>query len=147
MSIKLQMKWNEKMSLTAVSDGNSLNMDAKAPLGSGSAMTPKHLLVAGLCGCTAMDVVALMKKHKQNLKSFDIDADVTTTDTHPMVFSSAELTFKLEGELEVAKVLEAVTLSQTKYCGVSAMLSKAFPISYRVFVNGTEVGQGESKFS
>ncbi len=147
MSIKLQTKWNDKMSLTAVSDGNSLNMDAKAPLGAGAAMTPKHLLVAGLCGCTAMDVVALMKKHKQNLKSFDIDAEVATTDTHPMVFSHAELTFKLEGDLEIAKVLEAVMLSQTKYCGVSAMLSKAFPISYRVFVNGAEVGSGESKFS
>lgn len=147
MSMKMQMKWNDKMSLTAESEGNTVSMDAKAPLGAGAAMTPKHLLAAGLCGCTAMDVIALMKKHKQNLTHFTIDADITTTDTHPMVFSKAVLLFKLEGELDTAKVLEAVTLSQTKYCGVSAMLSKAFPISYRVFVNGTEIGSGESVFS
>jgi len=145
--MKMQMKWNEKMSLTAESDGNSVSMDAKAPLGDGAAMTPKHLVAAGLCGCTAMDVIALMKKHKIKVTSFVIEADITTTDTHPMVFSKAELLFKLEGELDTAKVLEAVTLSQTKYCGVSAMLSKAFPITYRVFANGEEIGSGESVFS
>lgn len=141
------MQWNEKMNLTAESEGNTVSMDAKAPLGAGAAMTPKHLLVAGLCGCTAMDVIALMKKHKQNLTSFTIDADVTTTESHPMVFSKVELLFKLDGELDIAKVLEAVTLSQTKYCGVSAMLSKAFPITYRVIANGEDVGRGEAVFS
>lgn len=146
MSIKLQMKWDEKMQLTATTGNLSVLTDAKAPLGNGAAMTPKELVVAGLCGCTAMDVVALMRKHKQEVKSFFVDADVTTTETHPMVFSKAELTFKLTGVLDVAKVVEAVQLSQTKYCGVSAMLSKAFPISYKVFVNDQEVGQGEAKF-
>jgi putative redox protein len=146
MSIQMQMKWDEKMHLTATSAGNTVSADAKAPLGTGTAMTPKELVVAGLCGCTAMDVVALMKKHKQEVLSFEVSADVATTDTHPMVFSKAELLFKLNGKLDVAKVVEAVQLSQTKYCGVTAMLLKAFPITYKVIVNGEEVAQGEAKF-
>ena len=141
------MKWDEKMQLTATTGQLSVVTDAKAPLGNGSAMTPKELVVVGLCGCTAMDVVALMRKHKQDVKSFVVEADVTTTETHPMVFSKAELNFKLEGNaLDKAKILEAVQLSQTKYCGVSAMLSKAFPIHYSVYVNGEQVGQGEANF-
>ena len=94
-----------------------------------------------------MDVVALMKKYKQPLDSFDIDADVTASEgVHPAVFTQVHLLFKLTGQVDASKVLEAVHLSQTKFCGVSAMLSKAVPISYTVELNGKNIGEGQAAF-
>lgn len=70
-----------------------------------------------------------------------VDAEVEkSTGGHPEVFTKAILTFRFKGALDEARVIEAVTLSQTKYCGVSAMLAKAFPIFYRIEINGTQVG-------
>lgn len=145
--MKMNCKWNEKMVFNAAAGGNQVTMDAKAPIGGGTAMTPKELVVAGLCGCTAMDVVALMKKYRQNLESFDIEADVSATESgHPAVFTEAKMVFKFKGAVEPAKAIEAVQLSQTKYCGVSAMLAKAFPIHYTIEVNGEVVGSGQASF-
>lgn len=140
--MKVLTQWTEKMKLVATADDHEVLMDAKAPIGNDTALTPKQLVVAGLAGCTAMDVVALMKKHKQPLDSFEVETEVEkSTSGYPEVFVSAVLTFRFKGELDNAKVIEAVTLSQTKYCGVSAMLAKAFPITYRIEVNGEKIGE------
>ncbi len=146
--LKMQLTWDENLVFTASAGGQTARMDAKPPLGRGSALTPKELVVAGLCGCTAMDVAALMRKHKQALSRFEVRAEVTISEgPPPVVFTAAELEFTLEGRVEPAVALEAVRLSQTRYCGVTAMLLKAFPIRYRVVVNGTLAGQGEADFS
>jgi putative redox protein len=135
------------MKFEAVSDGLSVLMDAKSPIGEGAAQTPKELVVDGLGGCTAMDVVALIKKHKQTMTSFEVTVDVETSKSgHPVVFTSARITFSAAGDVEPQILLEAVHLSQTKYCGVSAMLSRAFPIEYVVILNSIEIGKGRSEF-
>ena len=145
--MKIITKWTEKMHFVASADGHEVVMDAKAPIGLDTALTPKQLVVAGLAGCTAMDVSALMKKHQQPVESLEIEAEVEkSTGGFPEVFTSAVLTFRLKGMLDEAKVIEAVTLSQTKYCGVSAMLAKAFPIRYRIEINGKPVGKEGSAF-
>ncbi len=145
--MKIQCVWNEKMKFTSETDGHRVEMDSKPPFGTDTAMTPKQLVLAGLCGCTAMDVVSLMKKHKQPLESFEVEAEASqTTGGHPAVFKEVHLVFKLKGVLDVEKVLEAVMLSQTQYCGVSAMISKAAPIDYVVELNGKSIGAGRAEF-
>lgn len=145
--MKAQLKWTEGMKFVAASEGNSVLMDAKAPIGTNTAMTPKELVAVGLGGCTAMDVIALLKKHKQAFKSLDVDVDIaTSTSGQPVVFTSAMLTFAATGEVDRAILLDAVRLSQTKYCGVSAMLVKSFPIGYIVKLNGEIVGEGRAEF-
>lgn len=145
--MNLQCKWNEKMSFTAQADGHHVAMDAKSPIGSDSAMTPKHLLLAGICGCTAMDVVALMKKYRQPVESFEVDVDAPVTEgVYPAVFKEVKLVFRLAGQIDAEKVLESIRLSQTKYCGVSAMVSAAVPISYTVELNGKNIGAGQADF-
>lgn len=145
--MKCTLHWNQQMNFTATSEQNSVAMDSNAPFGKGEAMTPKQLVAAGLAGCTAMDVIALLKKHKQDVQSFDIDVDIaTSTGGHPAVFTKAVLTFLVTGNVEAQILNESVELSQTKYCGVSAMLSKALPIEYIVMLNGNKVGQGQAHF-
>ena len=145
--MKMLVTWDEKMVFTARAAGSEAKMDAKPPIGQGRALTPKELVVAGLCGCTAMDVMALMRKHKQAVTTFEVQAEVTTSEGGPpVVFTSAELEFALTGDVDPALALEAVRLSQTRYCGVTAMLVKAFPVRYRVVVNGTPAGEGQADF-
>lgn len=139
--------WREKMRFAAEARSHSAEMDAKSPLGSDSAMTPKELLLSAICGCTGMDVVALLRKHRQPFTSFRLVADATTVEgKHPAVFAEVRLAYQIHGEVDPARALEAVRLSLTKYCSVSAMVSRAVPISYTVVLNEAEVGSGVAKF-
>ncbi|MBK9323061.1 MAG: OsmC family protein [Bdellovibrionaceae bacterium] len=144
--MKSVLTWKEGMLFNAEADNNTISMDAKAPLGKNQGMTPKELVAAGLAGCTAMDVVALLKKHKQSFSSFEVLIDITMSTGLPSVFTEANLTFVLNGSVDKEVYLNAVTLSQTKYCGVSAMLAKAFPIKYIVNLNNETIGSGSAHF-
>lgn len=145
--MKLKSVWSEKMRFSAAVDNHTVSMDTQPPLGEDTAITPKQMLLAAICGCTGMDVVALLKKFHQPLLKFEIEAEATVTEGgYPIVFKEVQLVFKLEGALEKEKVLEAIMLSQTKYCSVSAMLSKAFPIHYTVQLNSENIGSGSAKF-
>lgn len=145
--MKSAIVWKEGMEFEGVMGSHNVRMDAKPPLGKDRGATPKELVAMGLGGCTAMDVVALLKKHKQPLDALRVDIEIQpTTGVQPMVFEKAILVFTVDGDVEAEKLNEAVKLSQTKYCGVSAMLSKAFPIEYRVVLNGNEIGTGAAKF-
>lgn len=145
--MNISVVWKDRMEFNGVAGEHAVPMDAKSPVGKDSAPTPKELVVMGLGGCTAMDVIALLKKYKQPAQSFRVDLEVeTSTGVQPAVFKKALLTFKVEGDVQAEKLNEAISLSQTKFCGVSAMLSQSFPIEYRVILNGQQIGQGFAKF-
>lgn len=146
--MKINCQWKEKMVFEASdSEGRKAQMDASPPIGQGIALTPKGLMLAGLAGCTAMDVVAFLRKKRQTLDSFDIEVDAKSSEGgYPAVYTDAKLIFRLKGEIDPAAAEEAVRLSQTRYCGVSAMLSKALPIHYVVELNGQQIATGEAHF-
>lgn len=145
--MKAVVAWKESMVFVGSADDHDLLMDAKAPIGKGTAPTPKELVALGMGGCTAMDVIALLKKYKQLPASFKIDIEIVpAAGKQPAVFESARLTYLVEGQVDPERLLEAVRLSQSKYCSISAMLSKSFPIDYRVELNGQEIGTGRAKF-
>jgi len=90
----------------------------------------------------------LLKKHKQPFDSFEVEVDITTsTGRTPAIFTDAVLTFSTTGSIDKDIFLESIKLSQTKYCGVSEMLLKAFPIRYVAILNGSQVGEGRADFS
>ena len=145
--MKTNVTWDSNMNFNGLCDENQLFMDAKPPLGKAKGFTPKELVALGISGCTAMDVVALLKKYKQDVQQFDVESEVISTKgSYPEVFASVHLTFKAVGSIEKEKYIEAVTLSQTKYCGVSAMLLKAVPIDYDIILNHEKIGSGKANF-
>jgi len=128
--------WNSGLAFTALQGGHSIALDA--PVASGgkdSGASPKALLLSGLGGCTGIDVVSILEKMRVPFEAFEVQASAELTDEHPKVFRSIHLRYVFKGRgLPMEKLEKAVILSMDRYCGVSAMLAKAAPISWEIVV-------------
>ena len=101
-----------------------------------------ELVVKALCGCSAMDIVSILKKQRQTFDGIEITADAQRADATPAVFDSIHLTFAFRGDtLNHQRVMRAVRLSVEKYCSVAEMLSSSVKITYSVLVNSVRVGE------
>jgi putative redox protein len=103
--------------------------------GSNAGTSPKELLLLSLAGCTASDVVSILQKKRVKLDDFEINISAEMTEEHPKVFTKIDLEYVFYGQDIKAKDVErAIELSQTTYCGVTAMLEKVLTInhSYRI---------------
>lgn len=121
-------------------------MDAPTPIGESSALSPKQLLLASICGCTGIDVAARLRKHKQDLTSLTIEADAPKRDGKPSTFDSVTLDYFFVGSIEPRIAIESVVSSQTEDCGVSAMIAAHCPVYFRVHLNGAKIHEGTSRF-
>lgn len=133
--MKVTANWVSALAFDGVSDnGHTVRMDTTLDGGGmDSGMSPKKLLLASLCGCSGMDVVDILKKMKVVFSKLEISAEAEQTEEHPRVFKFVSMVYSADvaaGDLD--KLTRAVTLSQEKYCGVSAMLSKHCAINYRI---------------
>ncbi|MGE0631428.1 MAG: OsmC family protein [Parachlamydiales bacterium] len=144
--MEARVVWREGIHFIGECEGNVVSLDAKPPLGAGSGFTPKELMAIAAAGCTAMDVAALLKKYVQPLEALVVTAVPTVAKDHPLVFTEITLTFHMTGQLDPQRAIEAVRLSQTKYCVVSAMLSPSVPIHYQIILNGKDLAKGEAHF-
>ncbi|MDO9576272.1 MAG: OsmC family protein [Candidatus Cloacimonadales bacterium] len=101
---------------------------------------PKGLLLSSLAGCTGMDVVSILKKMKIENCVFNLEVTADSTEEHPKTYHTIHLNYIFEGnDLPVDKLKRAVELSETRYCGVSAMLRKAAEIKTRIILNGKDI--------
>ena len=113
-------------------------MDGSPELGGSSAgPSPKELVLIALAGCTANDVIPILKKKRVPLDNLEINVTGTEKDEHPKVFTDIHVEYIFYGEgIKSADVERAIELSTTKYCSVHAMLSPAAKLthSYRIEV-------------
>lgn len=94
--------------------------------GSAGASSPKELVLTALGGCTGADVASILYKMKENIQRFEISLDADVSEEHPKVFTEIRIVYKFWGEnLRESNIAKAITLSQDKYCSVSAMLKPA----------------------
>lgn len=95
-------------------------------------MSPMQLLLAGIGGCSAIDVLSILEKQKQVVKSLkiEVDADKQRVEDSYSEFKTIHMHFILSGDLNEKKVKRALDLSITKYCSVSKALEKGSEISY-----------------
>ncbi|MBP9501479.1 MAG: OsmC family protein [Candidatus Promineofilum sp.] len=88
--------------------------------------SPMELLLISLAGCSAMDVVSILRKKRQNMTGFQIRIHGDRAETHPKVFTDFELEYIVHGtDIDPAAVERAIQLSVENYCSVHAMLEKA----------------------
>ncbi len=120
-----------------VLNGHTLITDASEEIGGNNlGPPPKQLLLAGLIGCTGIDVMSILKKMKVDIEDCSIEVEANNTQEHPKVYENIHLTYRFKGkDLPLEKIEKAVALSQDKYCGVSAMLKKATPVTYEIVIN------------
>ncbi|MBX5465023.1 MAG: OsmC family protein [Clostridia bacterium] len=109
--------------------------EASAP----APVRPKEAVLAGLGGCTGIDVVSILDKMRQPLEAFTVEIEAEQSTGDPKVFTHLRLVYRFRGALEPARVLRAVRLSQEKYCGVLAMLAQTASVETRVELNGAEL--------
>lgn len=124
------------------SKGNQLAIDIPSEKGGeGEGFRPMQLLLAGLGGCSAVDIVSILKKQKQQIQGFSIAVDgERQKGKEPSLWESIQITFQLSGEIDPAKAQRAVELSMNKYCSVAETLRLAGgKIQWRVVVNNIEV--------
>jgi len=119
-------------------DGHETLLDVpKESGGGGRGARPKTLLLAGLGGCTAMDVVSILRKMQVGLDGLKVHVGADLSEAHPRVFKSIHVRYVFSGRsLPQDKLERAVSLSLDKYCGVGAMLAKACPITHEVVAEG-----------
>jgi len=132
--MKSTVTWNSGLAFTAHQGGHSIPLDApRESGGQDSGASPKGLLLSGLGGCTGMDVVSILEKMRVPLEGLEVQATAELTEDHPKVFKSIHLRYAFRGrDLAMDKLEKAVILSMDRYCGVSAMLAKAAPITWEI---------------
>lgn len=118
-------------------DGNVITMDGPPNLGGhNSGFRPTQLLLAAVGGCSAIDVVMILKKQKQRIDSLEIEVDGEKEKVEEYsLFRDITIHFKLKGKIELEKAQRAVQLSIDKYCSVSKTLEPTARIHYKVRVN------------
>lgn len=99
--------------------------------GSDASIRPKELLLLALGGCTGSDVVSILQKKQVNLDDFEINIETEVSEGYPQVFTKLHLEYVFYGkDINIKDVERAIELSQTKYCGVTAMLKKAIEMTH-----------------
>jgi putative redox protein len=140
MQCTVQWEGDDGMAFIAHTEtGHTLRMDGAPastpgePGGHNLAPRPMETVLAGTGGCTAYDVVYILKKARQDVRgcAVRLDADRATTD--PKVFTRIHMHFTISGKaLRTDMVHRAVELSHTKYCSASAMLEKTAEMTFSV---------------
>jgi putative redox protein len=119
--------WHKDHEFTSTLDHNKIYIDGARKKGFG----PKALLLAGLAGCSGIDVVDILKKMRVEFSEFSIEVKAAQTEDFPKVYKDIYITYKVKTDPEnEKKVKNAIDLSLEKYCGVAAMLRKNSPIHY-----------------
>jgi len=141
MTHEVITQWMGKMQFNALINGHTVVMDApERSGGEDTAPIPKPFVLTALSGCTGMDVVAILRKQNKTVGSFNIKVEGELSKEAPMQYIAAHLTYEFEGDPSIKDdVINAVNLSQDKYCGVSAMLKKVIPVTWDIIYNHENV--------
>lgn len=131
--MQVRIKWLEQRAFQAeTGSGHSLTMDGPPEHGGRNlAARPMEMVLVGLGGCSAFDVVEILEKSRQKVKDCQIEIDAERADDIPAVFTKIHMHFIIDGEeLNEKHVKRAVELSAEKYCSVAKMLRPNVEITY-----------------
>ena len=125
-----QVKWVHQQKFLGVTpSGHAVPFDSDRE--SNTAPGPMEMLLCALGACTATDVVIILGKKRQKLESLELEISGERATDDPRVWVKIDIVFRLRGELDDKAVRQAIELSESKYCSVSAMLRKTAQMSFR----------------
>ena len=124
MQIEIE-RVNNKVHLEAKNEqGIVVQMDGSPDIGGEDlGARPMQLVLMALGGCTSMDMLSMLKKMREEVKSYKVTVNAERATEHPMVFTKIHIHYVLEGNLKKENVEKAINLSMDKYCSVTHMLN------------------------
>ena len=128
-------EWKEAMRFEA--SGNShhtITVDGDSE----AANSPMELVLIALCGCTAYDVVSILRKKREPFRTVEVSAEAEKAVEPPRVYTAIRLTYRVRGNVSRKAVEDAVRLSEEKYCSVAAMLRTTATIAYQIELDRSE---------
>ena len=132
-----KVDWKGRMSFTGSSDsGYEVPLGASSKVGGDEdGFRPMELMAVSLAGCTAMDVISILKKKRQEVSDFQVKVETERADQHPKVFTKAVIEYHVAGkDISESAVSRAIELSADVYCPAQAMLGKIIPLTLRYFI-------------
>jgi len=133
--MKATIKQVDGLSLIGKSESNHwVPLDSVKTFGGAEAATkPMEMVLIALGGCTAMDVLSILKKMREDVRAFSVDIDADRASEHPAVFTKIHVKYIVTGKnLNQDNVNKAVELSMNKYCSVTAMLKHTADITWDI---------------
>ena len=125
--IEAAVNWSDKERFIGLaSSRHAIVMDAGSEK---IANSPMELVLIALCGCTASDVVGILRKKREKFTGLEVKATSERADGYPAVYTAIHLTYLVRGKVAQKAMEDAVRLSKEKYCSVSAMLEKTAKIT------------------
>ena len=127
------VKWIDGVSFVGEADsGHAVVMDGAADAGGRNiGFRPMELLLVGMGGCTAFDVVTILQKARQPVTDCRVELSAERADEVPKVFTRIHVHFVVSGkDLKPTQVERAVKLSAEKYCSASLMLGKTATVTH-----------------
>jgi len=132
-----KVDWKGRMSFTGSADsGFEVPLGASPKVGGDDdGFRPMELMAISLAGCTAMDVISILKKKRQEISDFQVTVETERADQHPKVFTSAVIEYHVAGK-DIAEnaVSRAMELSADAYCPAQAMIGKIIPLTLKYYI-------------
>ncbi len=131
--MKARVKWLDNMTFVGESpSGHAVVMDGPPEFGGRNlGIRPMEMLILGLGGCSAFDVMLILQKSRQQVAHCEVELNYDRADENPKVFTRIHLHFIVAGKgLEESRVARAIQLSAEKYCSASIMLGKTAEITH-----------------
>jgi putative redox protein len=128
-----KVTWQGRMTFTGQADsGFEIGLGADPSVGGDNdGIRPLELMAISLAGCTAMDVISILQKKRQDVTAFQTLVHADRAEDHPKVFTFVTVKYIIEGHnIDPVAVERAIELSATKYCPAQAMLEKAVKIEH-----------------
>ncbi len=132
----------EGMHFVGALDSFRIDLDAEKYVGGvGAGPQPHLLLLLALAGCTAMDVISILRKKRQQVSGLNVEVHGRRADQHPKVYTQIEVLYRVQGNhVDPQAVERSIELSKTRYCPVIAMLGKVAEVTTRYEIE--EVAEG-----
>ncbi len=129
--ISAKVLWTDRERyIGEATSGHAIALDTASADKTGG--SPMELVLIALCGCTASDVVGILRKKREPFTGLEVHAEGERASGYPAVYTEIKLTYRVAGKVSHKAVEDAVKLSKEKYCSVSAMLEKTAKITFEI---------------
>jgi len=140
-----KVTWDHGMTFSGTADtGFSVPLGSDPSVGGeNDGFRPMELMAISLAGCTAMDVISIMRKKRQDVTGYEVKVNADQADQHPHVFTKSVITYEVTGhDIDESAVIRAIQLSAERYCPAQGMLAQVMPMEllYEIY---EDQGEGE----